>query len=112
MKRMFRNADAVGNSVYVARDIDGSSKGAKDFASLGSPLELAEILFSTSDRRCSLYEIIREGMLSLLHEDLDMESAAVATEADAHRRLSHNVSCLRSFLRVSESQRLLLLSVC
>eukprot|EP00283_Hemiselmis_rufescens_P027163 CAMPEP_0173468834 /NCGR_PEP_ID=MMETSP1357-20121228/77047_1 /TAXON_ID=77926 /ORGANISM="Hemiselmis rufescens, Strain PCC563" /LENGTH=1180 /DNA_ID=CAMNT_0014437057 /DNA_START=1837 /DNA_END=5379 /DNA_ORIENTATION=- len=97
-QQMFDDADTLGKSVFVARDSSLGKGGIKEYASLQSHEELAEILLSTKDQECCVYELIREGTPCRLYLDLEWESESM-TVADAHRVLSNVVTKLCSFLQ-------------
>jgi hypothetical protein len=100
---MFSDADAVGNTVFLAQDGRwSSSKGGKEYASLPFHEELALMLFACRDGKCCIYELIREGRPCRLYLDLEWVSS-VMTVADAHRILSKVVIELHAFLQVGFS---------
>ena len=97
-QRMFDEADALKKDVFVARDAS-FGKGAKVYASLQNHEQLAELLLSSLDRECCMYELIREGRPCKLYLDLEWESESMAA-ADAHKMLLNVVRKLHTFLQV------------
>mmetsp|Transcript_16446 Transcript_16446/g.32482 ORF Transcript_16446/g.32482 Transcript_16446/m.32482 type:complete len:128 (-) Transcript_16446:20-403(-) len=71
-QRMFDEADALHQDVFVARDAS-FGKGAKEYASLQNHEQLAKMLLSSLGRECCMYELIREGMPCKLYLDLEWE---------------------------------------
>jgi hypothetical protein len=100
-QQMFEDADAAGRSVFVAQD-SGFGNASKEYASLQSHEELAEILMSSQDQECCMYELIREGRPCKLYLDLEWESEKMVA-ADAHRVLTNVVAKLHAFLQVTRS---------